>query len=174
METGTSTRWTPGRRTSGRRMTARGRARERDASGGTLAEGFRRRDASAAGDVNVIIQHEWDARFARVMPEGPQARWMPSRGSSCDSSLPSMFFRRQGQGQNNNQIIGISKGGWTNIHNMPHRFVVPMSTSRIAPSIGLVFSSPTRPTNTMVKVCCPANSNLTITIIKIAQLLCTV
>ena len=44
-----------------------------EASGGTLAEGFRRRDTSAVGDVNVSIQHEWDARFARAMPGGPQA-----------------------------------------------------------------------------------------------------
>ena len=44
---------------------AGGERQQRDTGGGISAEGRRRRGG---------CQYEWDVRFARAMPEGPQAR----------------------------------------------------------------------------------------------------
>ena len=84
-----------------REETGAGRERQRrDTGRGILAEGHRRRGGR---------QYEWDVRFARAMPGGPQARWAPSR-RDVRASLPSpqCFFgsRTRSKQQSNN----ISKG----------------------------------------------------------------
>ena len=119
---------------TGGRTPARGRMREGDAGGRTLAQGGRaahvgapyNREETGAGrerqrrDTGRGIsaeghrrrggrQYEWDVRFARGMPGGPQARWAPSRRDVRATFFSSQCFfgsRTRSKQQSNN----ISKG----------------------------------------------------------------